>query len=86
MAAAVFGGIMLGYVSYDCLHYWMHSGWVGGYLKAVHMRHHYFDPSTAYGISSPLFDCILGTMAVKGSDGGSGNVGGGKAKSVTMIE
>lgn len=64
-AAAVFGGIMLGYVAYDCMHYWMHSGVLNGPLKAAHIRHHYIDSTRAYGISSPLFDWILGTMAVK---------------------
>ncbi len=62
-AAAVFGGIMLGYVSYDCMHYWMHSGVLHGPLKVAHMRHHYVDSSRGYGISSPLFDFLLGTMA-----------------------
>jgi dihydroceramide fatty acyl 2-hydroxylase len=62
-AAAVFGGIMLGYVAYDCMHYWMHSGSLNGPLKVAHMRHHYIDSTTAYGISSPLYDFILGTMA-----------------------
>ncbi|KAG7674078.1 putative Dihydroceramide fatty acyl 2-hydroxylase FAH2 [Nannochloris sp. 'desiccata'] len=62
VAGAVFGGIMLGYVAYDCMHYWMHSGLLHGPLKAAHMRHHYIDSSRAYGISSPLFDFILGTM------------------------
>lgn len=63
IAGAVFGGIMLGYVAYDCMHYWIHSGLLHGPLKAAHMRHHYIDSSRAYGISSPLFDFILGTMA-----------------------
>lgn len=62
MAGAVFGGIMLGYVAYDCMHYWMHSGMLHGPLRAAHMRHHYIDSSRAYGISSPLFDFISGTM------------------------
>lgn len=67
VAMAVFGGIMLGYVAYDCMHYWMHSGVLGGPLKAAHMRHHYVDSTAAYGISSPLYDWLLGTMANKGS-------------------
>jgi dihydroceramide fatty acyl 2-hydroxylase len=63
-AAAVFGGIMLGYVAYDCMHYWMHRGSLNGFLKVAHMRHHYLDSSRGYGISSPLFDFLLGTMAL----------------------
>lgn len=65
-ALSVFGGMLLGYVAYDCMHYFMHSGVLGGPLKAAHMRHHYVDPTAGYGISSPLFDVMLGTAAVKG--------------------
>lgn len=62
VALAIFGGMLLGYVSYDCLHYFMHSGLLGGPLKASHMRHHYMNPTAGYGISSPLFDWMLGTL------------------------
>lgn len=62
-AAAVFAGIILGYVIYDCMHYLMHSGALGGPLKAAHMQHHYVDAAAGFGISSPLFDMLLGTGA-----------------------
>ena len=67
VAMTVFGGVMVGYVAYDCMHYWMHSGVLRGPLKVAHMRHHYVDSQRAYGISSPLFDALSGTMAVKGA-------------------
>lgn len=66
-AAAVFGGIMLGYVAYDCTHYWIHSGAVGGAVRESHMRHHYVDAGRGYGISSPLYDILLGTASAKGA-------------------
>ena len=61
----MFAGMLLGYVSYDCMHYLMHSGLLGGPLKAAHMHHHYMDDSSGYGISSPLFDLVFGTRPAR---------------------
>lgn len=63
IASAIFCGMLFGYVAYDCMHFAMHSGWLGGRLKEAHMRHHFIDPGSGYGISSPLFDYILGTKS-----------------------
>lgn len=62
LAAAVFSGVLVGYVAYDCMHYLMHSGHLRGRLRTRHMHHHYADDTVAYGISSPLFDILLGTQ------------------------
>ncbi|PSC73265.1 fatty acid 2-hydroxylase 2-like [Micractinium conductrix] len=62
LAAAVFSGVLLGYVAYDCMHYLMHSGHLRGRLRARHMHHHYADDRVAYGISSPLWDVVFGTQ------------------------
>jgi dihydroceramide fatty acyl 2-hydroxylase len=69
-AAAAFAGIILGYVAYDCMHYLMHAGALGGPMREAHMRHHYRDPRSGFGISSPLFDWALGT-APGGAQGGA---------------
>ena len=69
-AAAVFAGVILGYVAYDCMHYLMHAGVLGGPLREAHMRHHYKDPGAGFGISSPLFDWALGTAAGGAHSGG----------------
>jgi dihydroceramide fatty acyl 2-hydroxylase len=68
IALAVFSGMGYGYVAYDVLHYMMHhvpSGRLPGFLlrdlKHRHMHHHYKDHSRGYGISSVLFDLLLGT-------------------------
>lgn len=66
-ALAVFAGMLLGYVAYDCTHYFQHSGLVGGALRAAHMHHHYVDSSVNYGISSSLWDMLLGTLHAKGA-------------------
>eukprot|EP00878_Enallax_costatus_P010132 GHUV01010577.1.p1 GENE.GHUV01010577.1~~GHUV01010577.1.p1 ORF type:complete len:229 (+),score=25.17 GHUV01010577.1:506-1192(+) len=65
-AIALMSGVVLGYTAYDCLHYGMHhAAYLPGALlqelKARHAHHHYSDSEHGYGISSALFDVILGT-------------------------
>ena len=59
-------GFMVGYLVYDLTHYATHhfpmrSGYAK-YLKRYHMAHHYKNPSTRYGVSSPLWDWVFGTV------------------------
>lgn len=66
-AAALFSGIILGYVYYDCIHYCVHHGakLPGGVLRDLrsrHLHHHFHDHDSGYGISSVLYDVLLGTM------------------------
>lgn len=68
VATSLMSGIVLGYVAYDCLHYSMHhAAYLPGSflqeLKARHAHHHYHDCDQGYGISSLLFDALLGTRA-----------------------
>jgi dihydroceramide fatty acyl 2-hydroxylase len=60
-ADALFGGMVLGYTLYDCVHYCMHAGLLGGRLRTVHLRHHYENHTAGFGISSPLFDWVFRT-------------------------
>jgi sterol desaturase/sphingolipid hydroxylase (fatty acid hydroxylase superfamily) len=62
------GGIV-GYVMYDTTHYALHqvhtgfwAAVVGQKLKSSHMWHHYEDDQAGFGISSRLYDFILGTL------------------------
>ena len=61
-----FAGFILGYVSYDSIHYATHhmpmKGKIGKYLKEYHLRHHYNDEHTAYGVSNPLWDYVFSTV------------------------
>jgi sterol desaturase/sphingolipid hydroxylase (fatty acid hydroxylase superfamily) len=69
MVAPFFAGFILGYMIYDSWHYASHhfalkqSGWI--WLKQYHMLHHYQDPQTRFGVSSPLWDYVFGTTAGK---------------------
>jgi len=66
LVAPFFAGFLLGYVCYDEIHYATHhapmKGRVGLWLKHHHVRHHYLDPDRGYGVSSPLWDYVFGTM------------------------
>jgi sterol desaturase/sphingolipid hydroxylase (fatty acid hydroxylase superfamily) len=64
-ATGVFAGTLCGYLAYDTLHYASHhlpmrSG-ILRWLKQYHLRHHYHDDHTGYGVSSPLWDFVFRT-------------------------
>jgi sterol desaturase/sphingolipid hydroxylase (fatty acid hydroxylase superfamily) len=62
---AFFPGFILGYLIYDMLHYAMHHyNFKSGVMKRIkqhHMLHHYQDPNKGYGVSSSLWDIIMGS-------------------------
>lgn len=64
--APFYAGFVIGYLFYDIGHYAIHhfkmnnKFWAA--LKDHHMRHHYVDPNKGYGVSSPLWDYVMGTM------------------------
>lgn len=62
---ALFAGFTLGYLIYDTVHYAVHHfslhGRVMLYLKKKHFRHHYQNSRRDFGVSSPLWDWVLGT-------------------------
>jgi sterol desaturase/sphingolipid hydroxylase (fatty acid hydroxylase superfamily) len=64
----VFAGFIAGYVAYDSIHYALHhfsmNGRMGKFMKNYHLRHHYNDEHTAYGISTPLWDMVFRTTPV----------------------
>lgn len=64
--AAVFAGTVAGYVAYDSIHYATHhfpmTNRVGRFLKEYHMKHHYVDDQTAFGVSNPLWDYVFNTI------------------------
>jgi Sterol desaturase len=64
-----FAGFIIGYLAYDLTHYAVHHfslhGKISLYLKQHHMRHHYLNPESNYGVSSPLWDFVFGTFLKK---------------------
>ncbi len=63
---AVFAGFIAGYLAYDTIHFVVHHATGNNALvralKRRHFRHHYADSSHDFGVSSPLWDLILGTL------------------------
>jgi dihydroceramide fatty acyl 2-hydroxylase len=64
-----YAGLLLGYVCYDTIHFathhWKMTSPLGKWLKEYHLKHHYIDPDTAYGVSNPLWDYIFFTVPVR---------------------
>ncbi|MGC8594504.1 MAG: sterol desaturase family protein [Candidatus Kryptoniota bacterium] len=67
-----FAGFIVGYLAYDLTHYAVHHfslhGKISLYLKQHHMRHHYLNPDSNYGVSSPMWDFVFGTFLKKVHD------------------
>ena len=63
--APFMAGFLTGYLFYDITHYAVHhfnmhnKFWLA--IKNHHMKHHYQDPAKGFGVSSPLWDKIIGT-------------------------
>jgi dihydroceramide fatty acyl 2-hydroxylase len=58
-------GFLGGYLAYDMLHFHVHhhrprTRW-GRTLRELHMRHHFQDDDTAFGVSAPWWDHVFGT-------------------------
>lgn len=57
---------VIGYLSYDYIHFYTHHAKpttrLGKYLKQAHMVHHYSSPNSRWGVSTPLWDIVFGTL------------------------
>jgi sterol desaturase/sphingolipid hydroxylase (fatty acid hydroxylase superfamily) len=65
--AALFAGFVAGYLAYDTTHYAVHHFSLHSpvmlFLKKHHYRHHYNDSTRDFGVSSPLWDMLMGTYS-----------------------
>ncbi len=63
------GGFLFGYAAYLCVHYIVHAFKPPkNFFKQLwinHSIHHYVDDEKAFGVSSPLWDYVFGTMPDK---------------------
>ena len=67
--APLMSGFLIGYLAYDLTHYATHhfpmrSGYAK-FIKRYHMQHHYKDPDTRFGVSSPIWDWVFLTQGVE---------------------
>ncbi len=71
--APFFVGFLTGYLFYDITHYAVHhfnihnKFWLA--LKKHHMKHHYQNQELGFGVSSPVWDKIIGTDFPKTKNG-----------------
>lgn len=65
----VFVGFGIGYLTYDGMHYAIHhfrmSSRFGKWIKRHHMIHHHTGEQARWGVSTPLWDWVFGTMGSK---------------------
>src|ERR671921_1623048 len=63
------GGFLAGYLLYDMTHYYLHHhkprSRFGKRLRELHMRHHFQDDTTGFGISAPYWDKFFRTFPSK---------------------
>ena len=67
-AFAFMAGISNGYLMYSYIHYMIHTRPSTPVLHKLwmhHAKHHYKYPDKAFGVSTPLWDIIFGTMPPK---------------------
>jgi dihydroceramide fatty acyl 2-hydroxylase len=65
-AYPLFGGFIGGYLAYDYTHYYLHhfvpKSNLAKRIRRQHMRHHFQDHRFGFGVSSPLWDVVFGTL------------------------
>jgi sterol desaturase/sphingolipid hydroxylase (fatty acid hydroxylase superfamily) len=63
--APIMSGLITGYLAYDLIHYATHHlpmrSPAARYLKRYHMQHHYKEPLSRFGVSSPAWDWVFQT-------------------------
>jgi cytochrome b involved in lipid metabolism len=65
---AILSGAFITYLFYDTMHYYFHHGdlpWLPSYfrwMKSRHLDHHFKDENRNYGVTSPLWDWVFGTL------------------------
>jgi sterol desaturase/sphingolipid hydroxylase (fatty acid hydroxylase superfamily) len=64
--APVFAGLLTGYLWYDLTHYAVHHlrphTALGKAQKKNHLLHHFKSPRARYGVTTPLWDVVFGTL------------------------
>jgi dihydroceramide fatty acyl 2-hydroxylase len=60
---------LIGYLAYDYIHFYVHHFTprfpVGKFLKKYHLKHHFANYESKWGVSNPLWDYVFGTVESK---------------------
>jgi len=69
-ASGIEAGFIAGYLAYDMTHFYVHHGRptrrLGRALREAHMRHHFQDDTTGFGVSAPYWDRVFRTAPARG--------------------
>jgi len=64
--ASVVAGVIAGYLAYEAIHLCIHSPAPGGAvlraLRKHHYYHHFASDQVCYGVTSPLWDWVFGSV------------------------
>ncbi|WP_158807433.1 sterol desaturase family protein [Beijerinckia sp. L45] len=67
----VLTGFVIGYLTYDMVHFYTHHAEpttkLGLTLRRLHLMHHFRDHDKGYGVSAPYWDTVFGTAHKKPS-------------------
>jgi sterol desaturase/sphingolipid hydroxylase (fatty acid hydroxylase superfamily) len=70
VASAVATGVLTGYLLYEWVHHRIHrgkrQGWLMHHWRKQHYYHHFRDTEACYGVTTPLWDVVLGTKRPAG--------------------
>lgn len=67
VSQAIFAGAHMGYVIYDCTHYFLHHKRLPAVFKGTkdyHLDHHYKNYELGFGVTSKFWDVVFGTTLV----------------------
>ncbi len=65
LATAFHAGLLSGYLCYEYVHLATHRPTIPRLLRPItryHLLHHYQNPRRGYGVTSPLWDAVFGTL------------------------
>jgi sterol desaturase/sphingolipid hydroxylase (fatty acid hydroxylase superfamily) len=66
--ASMIAGVISGYLAYEAIHLRIHSPAAGGALLRALRKHHYYhhfaSDRVCFGVTSPLWDWVFGSVAV----------------------
>ena len=67
-----FASFLIGYLTYDMIHFSVHHfKFKTSFMSSLvynHMTHHYKAPHSRWGVTSPLWDYVFGTLTEKSQD------------------
>ncbi len=69
LAVVFHAGLVGGYLSYEAVHLMSHARRTPPYLKGLaryRLAHHFQVQRRAYGVTSPVWDCVFGTLPARG--------------------